>query len=352
MRILFDGYWWAAGPPSGRNVLTSIVREWSAAFPRDELALALPAKATIAALDRIPKTVTIVRSHVPQQGLSAAFELGMKNPYDVILTQNFTPLASRALRVTFVHDVMFQEHPEWFTRLERLYFAAIPALAARADLVLTSSEAEAGRISRLNPKLRTRTHAVGLALSDAFSTTAPDPPSFQLNPGGYLLAVGRLNVRKNLERLVEALVSRGIIHHSFPLVVVGTEDGFTGAMPQLARASLSGAVIRTGFATDAHLRWLYANCSAFVFPSLDEGFGLPVLEAAHSGAPMALSAIPAFQEFGAVASFFDPGDPDSIATAVTESLKRGAIADVDDLAARYSWRATVERIRALISEHI
>jgi glycosyltransferase involved in cell wall biosynthesis len=352
MRILFDGYWWSGGPPSGRNVLTSIVRGWSAAFPDDTVTLALPGQRTGVRPIEVPPTVSLVRSHIPQQGLSAAFELGMKRRFDVVLTQNFTPLMSSALRVTFVHDVMFQEHPEWFTALERRYFAAIPVLASRADLVITSSEAEGSRIARLNPRLRTRTRAVGLALAQAFSTASPEPPALRLKPRGYLLAVGRLNVRKNLERLVEALVSREVIRPEFPLVVVGTEDGFTGAMPHLAQSSRSGAVVRTGFASDGELRWLYANCAAFAFPSLDEGFGLPVLEAAHSGAPMALSAIPAFQEFGAVGSFFDPYDPESIAAAVTESMSRGATADADGLAARYSWSATVQRIREGILEKV
>ena len=167
MRILFDGYWWVDGPPSGRNVLTSIVREWAAAFPADELTLALPAAAVHAGA-QVPDNVTVIRTLIPQHGLSTAFELGLKR-CDVVFSQNFTPLISPALRVTFVHDVMFQEHPEWFTRAERLYLAAVPRLAARSDLVVTSSQSEAHRIVRLNPRLSERTRAVGLGLAHSFS---------------------------------------------------------------------------------------------------------------------------------------------------------------------------------------
>jgi glycosyltransferase involved in cell wall biosynthesis len=351
MRILFDGYWWADGPPSGRNVLTSIVREWSVTFPRDELTLALSAK-TVDATAHVPPGVRVIHTRVRQHGFSTAFELGLTRGYDVVFSQNFTPLSSRALRVTFVHDVMFQEHPEWFTRAERLYLAAVPALAARSDVVVTSSEAEAHRIVRLNPRLKDRTRAVGLGLAHSFSEATPDEPDLRLVPGEYVLAVGRLNVRKNLERLIVALSSHGFINPGFPLVVVGQEDGFRAAMPNLEVSSAAGSVIRTGFVSDAQLRWLYSQCATFVFPSLDEGFGLPILEAAHSGAPMAISAIPAFEEFGDVGSFFDPRDTDAIAAAVAESMAHGARPDAHHLAARYSWGSTVERIRDLILDKV
>ena len=148
-----------------------------------------------------------------------------------------------------------------------------------------------------------------------------------------MLAVGRLNVRKNLERLIVALAGTGLIHPGFPLVIVGQENGFTTGMPSLESAS--GSVIRTGFVSDAHLRWLYAHCATFAFPSLDEGFGLPILEAAYSAAPMATSAIPAFEEFGAIGSFFDPLDTDAIAVAVRESMAHGVRAGADKLASRF-----------------
>ena len=123
-------------------------------------------------------------------------------------------------------------------------------------------------------------------------------------------------------------------------------------MPSLEASSATGSVIRTGFVSDAQLRWLYAHCATFAFPSLDEGFGLPILEAAYSGAPMAISAIPAFEEFGAIGAFFDPLDTDAIAEAVGESMAHGARAEAKKLASRYSWRTTVERIRDVILDKV
>lgn len=348
MRILFDGFWWRDGPPSGRNVVTSIVREWTSVFPEDDLALSIPVSTTA----DFPDGIALVDARLPQHGLSTVLEMGRHRPFDVVFSHNFTPLFTRSFRATFVHDVMFQEHPEWFTRSERLYLAAVPLLARRADLVFTSSRSEADRIGRLNPILRNRTHDVGLGLARAFSDAVPIQPGFSLDPKSFILAVGRVNIRKNLERLVAALVGSDLISPGFPLVVVGAEDGFIDVMPNFAAAGRSGSVLRTGYILDSELRWLYSNCATFVFPSLDEGFGLPVLEAADSNAPMALSRIPAFEEFGDVGSFFDPADTESIVGAVIESIARGPAPEAAALVSKFSWGATVARIRASLLERV
>lgn len=352
MRVLFDGFWWRDGPPSGRNVLTSIVSEWRSRFPDDELALAVPRSVAESAAVDIPNGVLPLVSALPQHAVSTTLELSRHRGFDVVFSQNFTPLFSGALRATFVHDVIFQAHPEWFTRAERLYLSAVPRLAWRADLVFTSSSSEAARIGRLNPALRDRTTAVGLGLAHSFSTAVPSRPDLPVAPGEFLLAVGRINERKNLERLVIALLERGSIGAAFPLVVVGAGDGFSGAMPALVAARDSGTVLQPGYLSNEHLRWLYANCASFAFPSLDEGFGLPVLEAAASGAPMALSSIPAFEEFGAVGSFFDPLDLGSIADGVAASMAAGPMAAAALLGEQYSWAATVSRIRHTIEERL
>lgn len=352
LRILFDGFWWRDGPPSGRNVLTSIVREWQSVFSEDEIALAVPAAVAGPAAAEFPDRVEVLASHLPQHGLSTVCELGRYRPFDVVFSHNFTPLFTRALRATFVHDVMFQDRPEWFTRSELLYLAAVPVLARKADLIFTSSRAEAQRIGQLNPGLRARTRDVGLGLSHTFSNAELRRPQLSVQPKRFILAVGRVNIRKNLNKLVDSLVGARLIGPEFPLVVVGAKDGLTVAMPSLASASRTGTVLQTGYISDGELRWLYANCATFVFPSLDEGFGLPVLEAADNRAPIALSRIPAFQEFGDVGSFFDPTDAKSIADAVTESILNGPSAGAGGLTMRFSWAATVARIRESLLERV
>lgn len=320
MRVLFDGYWWVEGPPSGTRTADSFLRTWLADWPGDDVAVAVPRRDAEVVRRRVEQEGLALRVHTVRRGphgISAMTELGRVAEADVVLAHNFTPLRTDALRATFVHDLMFVEHPEYFSRAERLYLAAIPWSARRADLVLTSSQAEADRIARLRPRLAARVRPVGLAVPAAFATAvATGPGGLDVVPGRFLLCVGRLNVRKNVDRLIDALTARGVLTEEAPLVVVGEPDGLAlrGTDPADRRVRFVGGV------DDGVLRWLYENCRLFVFPSLDEGFGLPVLEAALAGAPMVLSDIPPFRELAPRACFFDPRDERSIADAVATEL--------------------------------
>lgn len=348
MRILIDAFWWTHGPPSGRNVVRSMVTQWLATYPGDSITLALPRSIDSESLGLAPGIAhpTTRHSRVPQQAASATLEIGHFRNYDVILTQNFTPVWSKALRVVFIHDVMYQEHPEWFTRSERLYLAPLTRLARGADLILTSSQAERARIARLNHKLAHRVHHVGLALPTDFHAAVATPLRSRLSPKRFLLTVGRLTARKNVETLILSLRRESLISPDFPLVVVGAPDGLNRNIPDPSSAT-DNDVVWTGPVSDAELKGLYSECAVFVFPSLDEGFGLPVLEASACGAPMALSRIPAFQEFGDVGTFFDPTDPVDIARGVRDALNRPA--DGFRRVTSYSWESTVRSSRALIS---
>ena len=347
MKVLFDAYWWVEGQPSGRRVVDSFLRTWLAEWPEDELTAAVPARH----LDRAkelagdaPLTLRPVR--LSPHGVSVMTELGSAAAADVVLSHNYTPLRSTAVRATFIHDLMFEEHPEFFTRTERLYFAGMPFSARFADLVLTSTEAEATRIARVRPRLAGRVRAVGLSVPEAFRTQTAADPGVGLEPGRFLLCVGRLNVRKNVDRLIDALLSRDLVRPDFPLVVVGEPNGMairgTGADDQRIRF--------LGRVDDAGLAWLYEQCRLFVFPSLDEGFGLPVVEAALSGAPMVLSDIPAFRELAPGAAFFDPSDETAIAEALATELA-GSPSPSPQVRVP-SWSEVVGRIRETVAEAV
>lgn len=346
--MLFDAFWWSSGPPSGRNVLGSLVTQWRRAFPEDRVTIARPTGEKLGEGEMaVPAGVDVLSTRIPQHAISTTLELSGTRGQDVVISQNFTPWRSDAVRAVFVHDVLFQAHPEWFTPAERRYLSLIPRLARRADLVFTSSRSESERIIRFNPRLSAKTHAVGLGLAEDFRLAAPTAPARRFTPGSFLLTVGRLNVRKNLEFLVEALLDSGTINPDNPLVVVGEPNGMTGTSRAFDRAVAERCAVRLGYAATGELKWLYSNCAAFVFPSLDEGFGLPVLEAAWAGAPIALSAIPSFLEFGAIGEFFDPREPESAVAAVKSAIAGGP--NGQRLAA-YNWAAVVGSMRERISE--
>ena len=124
-----------------------------------------------------------------------------------MIAQNFTPVTGRS--AVFIHDVLFQTNPEWFTPLERIYLAAIPHLARRACCVLTSSRSEAERISRSNPGLAP-VQPVGLGVKRSLTDVRPTLPD-AAGDGPFLLMVGRLNVRKNLATALRAALLSGTV---------------------------------------------------------------------------------------------------------------------------------------------
>lgn len=316
MKIFFDAFWWADGPPSGRNVVRSILHEWAADYPSDEIhCWSNQAGADVMRNDmRLSSNISVEVARSPQHLVALQLRRGGQN-YDASIDQNFTPLRRAArVRTVFFHDALPQARPEWFSRAERGYLGMAARLLKRADVVFTSSNAEAERIALLTSARPESIHPVGLGLPVEFANVAETKPPLAISSSRFLLTVGRLNVRKNISRLIAALRTSGQISPDRPLVIVGAPDGVAD-VPVL-HGEPGPDTLFTGYVPDTNLRWLYAHCEAFVFPSLDEGFGLPVLEALHCGARIALSDIPSFREFGDVGEYFDPRDSHSIAAAV------------------------------------
>lgn len=361
MRILFDAYWYVAGPPSQRHVLREMIAHWREEFPQDEVGLVVRAKHAEAARAELPDDVSLFASKAYPQALLASFRLpilGRRWNADVIVAHNYAPRFRRGVSAVFLHDVLFKDHPEWFTRAERLYFGIMPLLAPRADVVFTSSSTEADRIRR-----RTRSRRVvpvGIGMSRELTEAAPDGklPSIavDLRPSHYVLAVGRLNIRKNLARVIAACIRSGAISRERPLVVVGSGDGRADShTPELQAAMDSGAVLFAGYVSDGQLRWLYENASCMVFASLGEGFGMPPVEAAFFGTDVVVSDLPVFREtVGQVAVFVDPSSEDSIGAGVLRAIASHSkgITPTPDLewGEQFDWTTTVRNIRTVVEE--
>jgi glycosyltransferase involved in cell wall biosynthesis len=347
VRVVFDAYWWVQGPTSLQRVLREIVIAWRAAFPDDELAIVTRARDRIAAESDVPPGVRVVGSRLRPQALLAAYgvePVRRRLGFDVVLTQNFAA-RSRGLSAVYLHDVLFLTDPGWFTRTERRYFSLMPRWVRRADVVFSSTVTEGERIAA-----HTRARAVvpvGLGLSTEL-VDSPDRDAVPgLEPGHFLLSVGRLNVRKNLERTIHGALDSGVVTPARPLVVVGAgNDDELASHPRIRAAVQDGRVRFTGHVSDAQLRWLYSETCLFLFLSLGEGFGMPPVEAQHFGAPLLVSDIPVLREnLGAGAAYVDPLDEGAIAAAMALEVTRpsGRRLPAPD---RHSWRETVTRMRS------
>lgn len=364
LSLLVDAYWLIDGPPSGRNVVSSIATAWRAEFPEDRIVLALPGAMPTGGLpsdcSRF-ETIRIARNLALLHGIWVSTRLGSRSAgFDAILSQNFTPLfgpAQRMLgrhgrgpvRATFIHDLMFLDHGEWFTKAERLYFRGMALGARHADVILTSSLSEGARISRNWTDQSRKIHPVGLAVPRGLQVANPVRPA-QLSTSverPFILSVGRLNVRKNLARLIEAYLGAEGLRENCDLIIVGSADGLHVGV---SARSLPSSVRFLGTVSDSELVWLYQNCEVFVFPSLDEGFGLPLLEARSAGARVVASDIPVFRELGVADILFDPTDSVDIGQAILRGMRLSQPASVEGLTVPPKWSDVVGRIRSAIRE--
>ncbi|MDO7881020.1 glycosyltransferase family 4 protein [Salinibacterium soli] len=344
MRIGLDAYWLIDGPPSGRNVVRGLIAGWSVAFPDDEILVRVPRRHEAAArewLERQGIRARIVRSRWPNHALSVLLGGWSGKRPDAVVTENFTALSGPRPAV-YVHDAIFMEHPEWFTRAERLYLSLIGATLGRARVVLASSRSEAARIGRSWPRVASRLAVVGYGVPLGLDAAEPSRPSAVAEGARpFILSVGRLNSRKNLGALLRAFVGDSSLSADADLLIVGEPNGRVD--PALAGADAS-AVRFLGYVSDDELAWLYSNARLFVFPSLDEGYGLPLIEAARFSATSVASRIPPFEELGLSAESFDPRDPADIARALRAALDREPAPAA--LPAEVSWPAVARSVRS------
>ena len=260
---------------------------------------------------------------------------------------NTAPLAGPP-RVVTMHDLIYLSHPETTTGLLAKGLSVLaPAVARGATRVIADSEATARELERLLGTPRAKVDVVPLG-PGLRPDTAPTPEAelrAQLGLGDrpLVLSVSARRPHKNLARLVEAM---GRLPHA-ALVLPGYSSGFEDELRAIARAA--GAADRVhliGWIDDAQLEGLYAAATCLAFPSLAEGFGLPVLEAMLRGLPVACSAVSSLPEVaGDAALLFDPLSVDAMAAAVGHLLQDAAlrarlIARGHDQAARFSWERT------------
>jgi glycosyltransferase involved in cell wall biosynthesis len=167
---------------------------------------------------------------------------------------------------------------------------------------------------------------------------------------GFVLAVGTLEPRKNLPRLVAAYAALPTaLQEAHPLVVVGPQGWQTGAT-LAALESLGERCLALGHVSDAVLAELYRRCGVFCYPSLSEGFGLPVLEAMALGAPVVTSDISSLPEVGGDAvEYVDPRSAESIQgglqRVLTSPERRRELSRLGEARARqFSWGRTADAV--------
>lgn len=278
-------------------------------------------------------------------------------PIDVCHATAVAVPATDAPLVVTVNDLAFLAAPDQATRHGNRFFRRGTELARRhAALVLVPSEATAleCRDAGFDPD-RIRVVPYGVTVRPASAATIDEVRARHGLGRPYVLFVGTVEPRKNLAAVVAAMA--GLDGRGVDLALVGPDGWNEDLRARCAVLSDTDVVVHhLGFVPDGDLPALYAGCAAFCYPSLREGFGLPVLEAMAHGAPVVTSAGTATAEVaGPDALVVDPRDHAAVGEALERILDDPDLAD--DLRERgrvragtYTWARTAELTAAAYTE--
>jgi glycosyltransferase involved in cell wall biosynthesis len=289
-----------------------------------------------------------------------------RRPVDVLHVQYTAPPFCRVPVVVTIHDLAFERMPETFTRRGsfqlKLTVRRTAKKAARVATVSEYSRQDLLDIYKLPPEKVVVTYN-GVESSFNPRPSVPNEAEEVRRRFGvsrdFLLAVGSLQPRKNLVRLIRAYARLRSERQDFrpQLVIVGRKLWLASEIfDEVKRHPWADDVILTGYVADEDLPALYRAARAFVYPSLFEGFGLPPLEAMACGTPVVTSDVSSLPEItGDAALLIDPNDERALASALIEvvnndrlraELREKGIAQ----AMKFTWRDAAEKTLRLYQE--
>ena len=252
--------------------------------------------------------------------------------------------------VTTFHDlfVMTGEYssPEFRARFAEQARAA----AERSDLIIAVSHFTAGQVQNLLNVEPQRIRVIPHGVRVPHPTATPPDKHDKL-----VLFVGAIQKRKNVARLVKAFER---LPSPWRLVLAGSSEGYGAAeeLRAVAESPRREAILVRGYVSAPELEALYERASIFAFPSLDEGFGMPVLEAMAHQVPVITSNVSALPEVaGDAALLVDPRDTEALSDALTrlasdESLRQDLIRRGTERARQFTWESAMEKTWAAYCE--
>ncbi len=352
-------------PPMGglETYVRAVVPELKALAPEIELTVFTNPEAREELAASPLGEVATVTGHrlLGLRGLRAASEMTVLGPiarrrgvqllHSVALTG---PLRTKLVHVALIADVTWIVEPDKGERSQQLWRAVVPPIARNATRVQAISMAGARHVEEHLRVPMERIDVVPLGQGTP-PTARPTPQGdlrarLQLGAGPIVLAVSAKKVHKNLVRLVTAFADVVQRVPDATLVLPGRPTAYEDEVrAEAARLGITERVAFPPFVSAEDLEGLYAAATCFVIPSLNEGFGLPILEAMRRGVPVVSGNASALPEVaGEAAEYFDPLDPQDMGGALlrvltdparaTELVRRGT-----EQQARFTWARTAER---------
>lgn len=264
-------------------------------------------------------SVSFGRNRFVWNMLALPFEL-FRRPVDIYHTQYIAPLfvPSQVKLVTHIHDVSFAAYPKWIAPRDRFFLhLLIPRSLRRADKIIAPSQFTKNEIETYYPFTQGKVSIIPNAASREWLTPIPEGAIEKMRveyglPQRYIIASGTMQPRKNIPLLIEAWAERPKELQDVGLVLTGNRFGHH-VDSRLLDSKAIDQIIFPGYVDLSTLRTLVKGASVSVFPSLYEGFGIPLLEAFASHTPVLASNILPFKEVGGGAFLsFDPASIDEM----------------------------------------
>ncbi|MGY5810811.1 glycosyltransferase family 4 protein [Rhizobium sp. LEGMi198b] len=244
--------------------------------------------------------------------------------------------------VPVIYDLSYKRYPQFHPPERVQLLEVLDSVIAKVPAVHTISYFSAGEIEHFYGISREKVFVIPpqIEAPQRFREEKIDKvlKQFELTPGGFLLCVGTLEPRKNVRTLIDAYgMLDEDVRSLFPLIVVGGAGWGRKLLPDITATLVDAKQIRfLDYLPEDDLRVMYASCRAFAYPSVYEGFGMPIAEALSYGARVVASDIPAHREAGqALATLVPPEDPESWAVALYAALSSWKDSDRHNIAARF-----------------
>jgi glycosyltransferase involved in cell wall biosynthesis len=275
---------------------------------------------------------------------------------EILHASYIAPFINSCPFVVTVHDVVFKQYPEFFSPRDRILFATLlPFTLRRARAIITVSEHAKKEIVKYYPYTQGKVFVTYEAHAPQFKEVRDKElivgeiyRRYKID-SKYILAVGNLQPRKNLVRLIQAFETVQKAQLGFKLVIVGKAQWQSSSVyAAVQNLGLEKDVIFTDYVPDTDLVKLYNAASLFVYPSLYEGFGLPILEAMACGTPVISSNNSSIPEIaGDSAILINPLDTKQMSEAMFAILTRQYLQEELHAkglrwVAKFSWQKTAD----------
>ncbi|MEK7673420.1 MAG: glycosyltransferase family 1 protein [Patescibacteria group bacterium] len=292
-------------------------------------------------------------------------EIKRNKPDNLFVPSHAFPLILPKKSVIMIHDVAFKYLRKAYSFLHYHYlnWSCKFAVKHATTIVVPSEATKKDLVNFYNcdeSKIKVVLHGFEAPadVDDKIFEESEVLKYFELTPKSkYLLFVGRLETKKNLVRLVEAFALFEKKNPDYKLVLAGKRGvGFQKLLKKVNELSLAHKVIMPGYITQEEKTALFKYCSVFTFPSLYEGFGLPILEAFYFKKPVLCSSISSLPEVAEEAvHYIDPYDVNNMAEGLEllvymDKYMEGLVAKGSEQLKKFSWQKTAKETLEILKK--